>query len=189
MEAFGYLSILTSIVLGLGITRILTGCGRLLQARHCARTYRVHLVWALNLFLYLVLDWWILFRWRTQPEWNFFLFLFVLLTPTICFIMSVLLFPEPMEDGIDLKQHYYSNHRSFFILAALLAPVDALDTLLKGWHHFLAQGVVYPFVLLVVLFLSLTAAVTKNDKYHSFFVVFFLIFITAFISINLRVLG
>lgn len=103
--------------------------------------------------------------------------------------MSVLLFPEPMEDGIDLKQHFYSNHRSFFILAALLAPVDALDILLKGWDHFLAQGVVYPFVLLVVLALGLTAAVTRSEKYHSFFAVFFLIFITIFISINLRVLG
>jgi hypothetical protein len=33
MDPFSYLSVLTSIVLALGITRVLTGLGKLLQAR------------------------------------------------------------------------------------------------------------------------------------------------------------
>ena len=113
MDPFGYLSILTSIVLGLGDTRVLTGFGRLLVVRHGQRLYWVHLMWALNLFLYLVLEWWILFRWRNQPEWNFFLFLFVLLSPTVGFLLSVLLFPEAMEDGMDLEEHCTRNNRWF----------------------------------------------------------------------------
>ena len=144
MDAFGYLVILTSIVLGLGITRVLTGLGRVLQIRGHLAFYWVHLMWALNLFLYLLRsNLGILFRWHTRTEWNFFIFLFVLLSPTIGFLMSVLLFPEPMEEGINLKQHYYANHRWFFTLGSLLALLDAVDTYLKGWEHFVAQGVTY----------------------------------------------
>jgi hypothetical protein len=50
MDPFSYLSVLTSIVLALGITRILSGVGRLLQTRGRVRIYWVHLLWALNLY-------------------------------------------------------------------------------------------------------------------------------------------
>ena len=129
------------------------------------------------------------FRWRTQSEWTFFIFLFVLLSPTVCFLLSILLFPDPIEDGIDLKAHYYANRRWFFVLAALLAPIDALDTLLKGWAHFVTQGPLYLLTLSIVLVMSLIAAFTTNERYHSFFSVFFLAYLLMFIGINLRVLG
>jgi len=189
VDTFGYLSILTSIVLGLGITRVLTGFGSIMQARGHMQVYWVHLLWALNLFLYLVLDWWILFRWHTQSEWSFFIFLFVLLSPTIGFLLSGLLFPDVVTEHTNLKLHFYANHRAFFALAALLAPIDAVDTLLKGWDHFLAQGPLYVLFLLVVLILSIIAARTRNESYHAFFSVFFLVYLVAFISINLRVLA
>jgi heme A synthase len=189
MDPFSYLSVLTSIVLALGITRILTGLGRLLQKRGRVRVYWVHLMWGLNLFLYLTLNWWILFRWQAQQQWTFFLFLFVLISPTIGFLLSVLLFPDEIDDGSDLKRHFYHNHRSYFLLAALLFPVDAIDTLLKGWQHFLNQGPVYFLTLTLLCALCLVAAFTKNERYHAVFSVFFLIYLLAFITINLRVLA
>jgi hypothetical protein len=44
MDPFSYLSVLTSIVLALGITRILSGLGRLEQTRGRVRIYWVHLL-------------------------------------------------------------------------------------------------------------------------------------------------
>ncbi len=189
MTAFAYLSVLTSIVLALGLTRVLTGLGRLLQTRGHLRLYWVQLVWSLNLLLYLTLNWWILFRWQGQSEWTFFLFLFILLSPTVTFLMSVLLFPDPLEDGADLRQHFFSNHRWFFILAALLPPIDALDTLLKGWQHFVAQGWLYPVTLLLIFALCVIAALTRRVRYHAAFALFFLVYLLLFISINLRLLN
>jgi hypothetical protein len=188
VEPFGYLSILTSIVLGLGITRVLTGFGGLLQVRHRVRLYWVHLLWALNLFLFLVLNWWILFRWHTQSEWSFFIFLFILLSPTVGFLLSVLLFPDPIKDGADMSQYFFANHRWFFLLGALLAPIDALDTLLKGWDHFTAQGPLYVVFLSMIFGLNLIAAFTTSGKYHAFFSIFFLCYLLFFISVNLRLL-
>lgn len=188
MDPFSYLSYLTSIVIALGITRILTGFGQLVQRRGKTDLYWVHHLWALNVFVYLVMNWWILFRWHSQQQWTFFLFLFVLLSPTIAFLLSVLLFHDSMEQGIDFKAHYYSNQRWFFGLAALLPPIDAVDTLLKGTAHFAAQGPIYPITLLIIFGLSVAAALTRNERFHAYFAGFFLIYLLAFISINLQVL-
>src|SRR5882724_8970253 len=94
MAAFEYLSVLISIILALGMTRVLAGIGEMLQARSRRRIYWVHAVWIVNLFLYLVIAWWVFYRWRNQQPWTFFLFVFVLISPTILFLASLLLFPR-----------------------------------------------------------------------------------------------
>lgn len=188
MDPFSYLSFLTSIVLALGVTHLLTGLGKLLQHRGQIKLYWVHLLWTLNVFLFLLLDWWILYRWSSQQTWTFFLFVFVLLTPIVAFLLTVLLIPEKIQDVIDLKVHFDQNRRSFFLLGALLPPLDALDTYLKGWQHFVDQGVIYPITILLLFILMLTAAFTSRRRFHAFFACFFLIYIMIFIAINLRVL-
>ena len=60
MTPFQYVAPLTSIVIALGITRILTGLGRIVQMRGSVRTYRIHTLWTGNAFLWLLLNWWIL---------------------------------------------------------------------------------------------------------------------------------
>src|SRR5438552_816001 len=92
MNAFEYISVLISIILALGMTRVLAGVGEMLQARMHRRIYWVHVIWIANLFIYLVIAWWIFCRWRNQQEWTFYLFVFVLISPTILFLASMLLF-------------------------------------------------------------------------------------------------
>lgn len=176
MDPFSYLSVLISIILALGMTRVLAGIGDMLQARSKRRIYWVHVVWVANLFLYLVVAWWIFYRWRTQQPWTFFLFIFVLISPTLLFLASLILFPRAgLDESVDYKTHFYANHRAFFVIMALFGPVDIVDTLLKGVPHFVAQGTIY--IVLNVLFLTgLTiAAITRNETYHRSFSVFFLL--------------
>jgi hypothetical protein len=177
MGAFEYLSVLISIILALGMTRVLGGVGEMLQARSARRIYWVHAVWIINLFLYLVIAWWIFYRWRNQQPWTFLLFVFVLVSPTIMYLASLLLFPREgdVDLAVDYKTHYYANHRAFFILFALFVPVDIVDSLLKGIPHFLALGPQY-FVSSLLYFGGLvTAAITRNERYHEFYAVFFLL--------------
>ncbi len=189
MDPFSYLSFLTSIVLALGVTRVLTGVGTLLQFRGRVTLYWVHLMWTLNVFLFLLLNWWILYRWSTWNNWTFFTFIFILLTPIICFLLTVLLFPEKIEAGLDFHDHFEKNRRSFFLLAALIPPLDFIDTALKGNTHLAAQGTIYPVTIALLFVLMMVATLTGNKKYHAFFAVFFLVYILVFITINLRVLS
>jgi len=73
-------------------------------------------------------------------------------------------------------------------LAATLPILDGIDTLLKGWSHFLDQGLIYLFTILLIFGLNVVGASTRNERYHAFFAVFFLIYIILFISINLLTL-
>ena len=177
MDPFSYLSVLISIVLALGMTRLLAGVGEMLQARSRRRIYWVHTVWIVNLFLYLVVAWWIFYRWRNQQPWTFFLFVFVLISPTILYLASLLLFPSEgaLDQFIDYKKHFYANHRAFFAIFSMFTLVDIIDTLLKGIPHFLELGPQYVISSSIYFAGLATAAITRNERYHQFFAVFFFV--------------
>jgi hypothetical protein len=158
------------------MTRVLAGIGEMLQARSHRKIYWVHVVWAVNLFIYLVVAWWIFYRWRNQPTWTFLLFVFVLISPTILYLASLLLFPREgtADESINYKTHFYANHRAFFIVLASFGPVDIVDTLLKGIPHFLEQGPLYIVGNVFFLVGLIVAAITRNERYHKFYAVFFL---------------
>ena len=133
----------------------------------------MHAVWIANLFLYLVVAWWIFYRWRDQQPWTFFLFIFVLISPILYLALSFLFPPESAPDEfVDYKTHYYSNHRAFFIVFGLFTPVDIVDSLLKGLPHFLALGPSY-FISGALFFAGLvTAAITRNERYQCYAIIF-----------------
>jgi hypothetical protein len=188
VDAFSYVSGLTSVILALGIARLLVGVGKLLEKRSQVKLYWVHLMWVANIFLFIVLEWWVLFRWQTQSTWSFYLFMFLLASPTVVFLLCVMLFHDPLPASIDFKEHYYHNHRWFFALGALLPILDFFDTFLKGYQHLLDQGPIYIVTLVTISSMSVVAAITKNEKYHRFFSIFFLVYMLIFISINLSTL-
>jgi len=160
------------------MTRVLAGVGEMLQARSRRRIYWVHVVWALNLFIYLVVAWWVFYRWRYQQPWTFFLFVFVLISPTVLYLAALLLFPREgaaADDSINYKTHFYANHRAFFIVLLIYGPVDVVDSLLKGVHHFFELGPAYMISMTLFLAGVTTAAITRNERYHQFYALFFLI--------------
>ena len=90
-----------------------------------------------------MIAWWIFYRWRDQQPWTFYLFLFVLISPTILYLASLLPFPREsdVDTAIDYKAHHYANHRAFFILFGLHQSIA--DSLLKGVPHFLLSACIF----------------------------------------------
>jgi hypothetical protein len=123
MSAFEYLSVLISIILALGMTRVLAGVGEMLQASSHRQIYSVHLLWIINLFLYLLVAWWVFYRWRNQQPWTFFLFVFVLISPTILYLASVLLFPR--EGDVDFTVQYKTH------ITQIIAPFSRSSLYLR----------------------------------------------------------
>jgi hypothetical protein len=191
MDPFSYLSVLISIVLALGMTQVLTGVGEMLQARAIRRIYWVHALWVFNLFLFLVVAWWIFYRWRNVTEWTYYLFLFVLIAPTLLYLASIVLFPPlgpRVEAAADYKTHYYANRGSFFILFGLWVPVDVADSLLKGTAHFRELGTAYIISAIVLTIVFVLAATTRNERVHGFLAVYFLVHTIALSLIFFRTL-
>ncbi len=186
MDPFSYLVVLTSIILGLGVTRLVGGLGYLMQTRRRKHPYWVHMLWMVNLLLAMAIVWWVAYRWRSNEHWTFLLFIWLLLLPTILYLISSLLFPDQGDDPItDWQVYFYENHRDIFLLYALIFPIDMVDTLLKGMAHFKAQGPLYVITMGLWFVLCLVAAFTKRRTFHASFAVIFLSYNLLFVGTTL----
>lgn len=187
MDPFSYICVLTSIVAGLAVTRIVSGFGQLLQTRARAKPYWVHTVWMANVLLTIVITWWVQYRWRNTTQWTLFLFLWLLVTPLVTYLAAALLFPNDQEatEVRSWRDHYFANSRKVFLLLALIFATDLIDTLLKGWSYFVSLGPLYYGSQSMHLVLCLIAAVIKSPAYHGAFAVFFLLYNLAMLGTNL----
>ena len=68
MAVFEYLGVLISVIMGLGITHLATGASKLIQNRGTVRLYVPHLLWTLNVLIYILLVWWGMFWWSNFIE-------------------------------------------------------------------------------------------------------------------------
>jgi hypothetical protein len=122
-----YLSVLVSIVVGLGISHVLSGVGNLLVDRLRVRFWWVWGVAVLMVFLAHVQFWWGTFSVAATVSANFFAFLFFLLTPIALYLAAVVLLPDFEGEGeIDLRAHFLANHRWFFAFIAAVPLLNAV---------------------------------------------------------------
>ncbi len=190
-DGFNYVAVLVSIVSGLALTRLMSGLSEIIQAANRPRTYWIHVTWMLTLVLEVMLSWWVLYRWHTASVWTFFLFVWVTIPPVMLYLASAILVPGELETtgSPTWRDYYYKNRRGFFLIFGAIAPLDVVDTLLKGWQHFLDQGPLYlPFVG-VWLIGCLGCAISRNPKLHAIFAIAFPVMIIFYITIVLLRLG
>jgi len=88
MDEFSYLSVLITIILGLGITQLMTGLGWLIVSRESVRLYSPTVAWIGLLLIFHILTWWTMFGLRNYREWNFLAFLIVLLQPIVLYLLQ-----------------------------------------------------------------------------------------------------
>lgn len=164
MDAFSYLSVLLSIILGLSITQILQGLGGLIQHRARVVPYWPALAWALLLLLIDVQVWWALFGLRSRQAWSFLDFLVVLLQVIPLYMLAALVLPAASGDRpLDLRQNYYGHSRWFFSILAASLVASMLKELVLAGH--LPQGLNLCFHL-VSIGLSVAAALTRRPWFH-----------------------
>src|SRR3712207_1485139 len=134
MDAFGYISVIFSVVIGLGLSHLLTGFVELVKARRRVRFYWVHLLWVALTFVGHIFLWWSMWNLRLLRDWDFFSFLLVLLAPVLLYAAASFLIPKLEPDAsIDLREYFYENRPAFFgINAAFTALMSAENWLLTG---------------------------------------------------------
>lgn len=157
MTPFEHLTVLVSIVLGLGLTHLLASLHRVIQARRHVRLYWLSLVWTVLIFVSQVEWWWAIFAQRQHMQWNFFYFLFVLLSPVSLYLASAFALPdiEPGE-SYDLREYYYGNRGWFFATVAAGPGLDAIRRAIEAgsWRDFGALSNAISVLLLVTLCIS-----------------------------------
>jgi len=169
MGMFEYVAVLTSIVIGLGITHLLQGTARLIQHPDVGRPYWVHLTWVFYMFLNSVFWWWWEFRLTRLEAWTFQVYIFVVLFAVILYMLCALLYPVSLDGYDGLKDYFYSRRGWFFGLSMLFLLIDVIDTLLKGADYFGRLGPEYVVVRALKLILCGIAIRSRNERFHGFF--------------------
>jgi len=171
MDIFEYTAVLTSIIIGLGITHLLRGIAGLIQQPEKVRLYWVHLLWVGYLFFTLVFWWWWEFRLGSVETWTFHLYLFVVFYAFILFLASALVFPLSLEGYADYHDYFYSRRRWLFGIIALSYAVDLVDTMLKGEGYLSTLGTEYLLSVPIQFGLCLVAMWTRNRYFHGAFAI------------------
>jgi len=172
MTPFEYITVLISIVLGLGITQIVTGVADIIHQWNRVKLYWPHLLWIVLVFFLQVQEWWWLYELRNNTSWELSVFLFILLYPIDLFILARILFPYGYEGEVDMKQFYFDNYRKFFLLFAILALLAILDDV------FIQEYTLGDEALQLVLLLTslvITFARIRNEWVHKILVSIILI--------------
>jgi len=122
MSAFEYVTVLISIILGLGITQILTGVADLIHKSERVTVYWPHLIWIIFVLLLHIQEWWLIYELKGYQPWRLPTFLFIMAYPVNLFILARILFPSALKGKmIDLKLFYFSNYRKIFLIFLLSA--------------------------------------------------------------------
>lgn len=165
MSQFEYVAVLVSIIVGLALTQILSGVGRMATTKDGPRPYWVHLVWTLYFFLYIAFFWWWEFQ-LDSSDWNLTLYFVLIIYATLLFFVSLILHPGDPSGISSYREYYYSNRRWLFGLLIALTLWDFVDTLTKGTDYFAAMGNMWLFSHIGRAATSAVAIVTANETFH-----------------------
>lgn len=140
MGTFEYVMVLVSIVIGLGLTHVLSALG---AAVHRLRGHGepihlepVYLLWVGVVLIWLVSFWWFEFRFQALTvEWGYGLYLFLISYAIGLFLVAVILIPSRMVGVKDSYEYFMEGRKWFFGAMFLLTGIDVVDTFLKGFEY------------------------------------------------------
>lgn len=149
MTPFEYITVLISIILGMGITQLVTGVADAIHQWGKTKLYWPHLVWVGFVFFLHLQDWWETYALQTYASWRLSTFMFVVLYPINLFILARLLFPLATTGGVDFKTFYFSNYRKFFLWIIILSMVALINNLVISNYTWMDQ--IAPFSIIIIL--------------------------------------
>jgi hypothetical protein len=133
MTKFDFISVLVSIVFGLGLTHL---CGGAFHLAYRRQLGAVSFLLAGFTFVVIVLNWWTFFAWHGRTNWTFEALLVLVAWALSFYAMAFALFPPGTETTIDSE----TRHRGFAIALLVTLVLDVFQTALLGtlfepWYY------------------------------------------------------
>ena len=128
MDSFEYLIAIIAIILGLGMTHLLSGLGktiyRLTGHGKPLKLSWAHFLWVLNVLFWMISYWWYSFSHHNTETWTFGAYLIMLPFPIVLYLQSVILYPHQYEDVLDLDEYFLATRHWFFALMFVATAAD-----------------------------------------------------------------
>ncbi len=159
-----HLSVLSAIIIGLAIVKLLQGILWMIHGRQRIKVYWVHLAWVVVMIIGATTHYWRigLIPGDVRVAEGFVGLTDIVLAPLFFYLLAGLLFPRSGEDGpVDLKDFYYEN-RAWFFGTGVVAMLPATAWEVIRLHFGLEALPIYLIVLVVG-----ALAVTRNQRFHT----------------------
>lgn len=153
MAASEHMLVLFSIVIGLGLTELLSSFHNLVHPAARTKWHWLPAFWATNVFISVVFWWWMMsFFGRLEELPNFFGVVLILLGPVLLYLLATSVLPDVAPgDAIDLKEFYFQNRRRYFGFGATYTFVLWIQAPLFHWDVPFAQHLWAAAVLAMML--------------------------------------
>jgi hypothetical protein len=181
MSVFEYIGVLVSVIMGLGITHLVTGTSKLIQHRSEVRLYMPHMLWTLNILIFILLIWWGMFNWSSHETWYAYEYLFIALYAIVMFFLASLLYPWDMASNIDVREHFFGNRTWFFGVLLVAWAIDVLATLVKADVGLRPVPTGYFGFIAVQMLIATIGLIFRNRTVHFILPMFFLVIVLSLV--------
>jgi hypothetical protein len=173
LSPFEYVVVLTSIILGMGITQLITGFAAIVLRWNDVKLYWPHLVLIMLIFIIHIQDWWATYALRNNASWNLPMFLFIILYPVTLYILARILFPirwSPVP--VDLRTFFFDNFRKIYLFMLFLPVHSVIENYFFRGYELKDQVVQF----MLILTLGTIVILNKRDEWvHKVLAVFFIL--------------
>ena len=153
MSEFDFISVLISLIIGLGITNLLAGAGRAFYRRRKNPVDEVHMVLTASTLLILTLNWWVTFSWRNETNWSFEKFLVLIAWTVSLYMLTIFLYPPDLSEAEEHRDVWLHNRIGYYGAFVIICILDVLQTGMRGslfrpvWYlpfigHYAALGTI-----------------------------------------------
>ena len=181
---FDYFGVLISVIFGLALTHLLRGLGHLIQMRHETRPYWVHVVWTINVVIYVLGIWWGMYWWKGLEDWTFEWFFFIAGYAIAIFMWAYALFPAEFAPGADFSAYFFANRRWFFGIQVAVVLADIPETLQKGVMHLRQVPVQYGYFIAALLLISILGLFTDKRRIHGALCIIWVLIVLTYLFLS-----
>jgi hypothetical protein len=177
LNRFEYLSVLVSIVIGLGLSEMIACWAHLLRHRRTVQFYWIHTLWTVMMVLMIVQFWWGFWQFSIVENWSFVRLMAVVVEVIVLVLAATVLTPAREADTlVDLRTYYESQSQLFFALATgVIVLLILVDWLVGGQPPLHAENAVrVPAIVL----LAALAGWSKPAFHATAVVVAYVLFLT-----------
>ncbi len=165
-DVYLHVRVIIGIILGLSVSRLLSGLSRFAQHPLRNPVFVTHLLWVAFAFLCVVHFWWFEFYLASVSEWTFELYIFIIFYSSLYFVLCAILFPDSLAEYAGYEDYFMSRRQWFYGLVAAIFLVDLVDTAIKGSAHFHSFGIVYPARNIIYAGVAIVAMFVADKRFH-----------------------
>ena len=174
MTHFEYISVIVSVILGLGIVRLLGSLDQVFSAQR----YWPHALWVVTIFWMQVQNWWAFWGMRTV-EFNVLLYSVWIGFASLLYLTTVSLTNRESSD-VAWKEHFYARRKWFFTIVML-----SLTTAVFVSFIFFGASLTHPYRALQLFGIVLAGVglFSAQERLHKSVSVLFFLVVTVGVSL------